>query len=70
MAKNALRMSEQRGDLIAGAAGVVKFSKDYFDHIGEGYKELADYFTMWSPYRIRRARVKLVGLGAVYRPEQ
>ena len=70
VAKNAMRMSEQHGDLIAGAAGVVKFLKDYFDHIGEGYKELADYFATWSPYRIRRVHVKLIGLGAVYRPEQ
>ena len=70
VAKTAMRMSEQRGDLIAGAAGVVKFSKYYFDHIEEGYKELADYLAMWSPYCIRRVHVKLIRLGAVYRPEQ
>ncbi|CAB1101276.1 unnamed protein product [Ectocarpus sp. CCAP 1310/34] len=70
VAKNAMRMSEKRGDLIAGAAGVVKFLKEYFEHIGAGNKELADNFATWSPYCIWRVHVKIIGLGAVYRPEQ
>ena len=37
---------------------------------GEGYKELTNYFTTWSPYRIRRVYVKFIRPGAVYRPEQ
>ena len=67
---DAMRMSEQRGDLIAGADGVVEFLKEYFHHTGAGNTELAEYFATWSPYRIRRVHVKLFGAGAVYRPEQ
>ena len=64
MAKNAMKKPEQRGDLISGAAGVVKLLKGYVANIGERNKELADYFATWSPYRIRRV------LGAIYRPQQ
>ena len=67
VANNAMKKSEQRGDLISGAAGVVKFLKGYFDHIGEGSIELADHVATWSPYRIRRVDVHLIGLGAIYR---
>ena len=70
VAKNAMKKSEQRVHLISGAAGVVKFWKDYFDPIGEGNKELADYFATWSPYRIRRVHVHLIWMGAIYRPQQ
>lgn len=68
LAKNAMKRAELY--LIAGAAGVVKFLEGYFHHIGEGNKELADYFATWSPYRIRAVHVKLIDVGAIYRPEQ
>ena len=49
---------------------MVKFLRKYFHYIGAGNKDIADYFATWSPYRIRRVHGKLIGPGAVYRPEQ
>ena len=36
---------------------------------GGGEEGMRDYFATWSPYRVRRMHVKLIGLSEIYRPE-
>lgn len=55
-AKNAMNLSEARGNLIDGAADVVCFLEEFFDNFGK--KDITDYFATWSPYRTRRVHVK------------
>ena len=66
-ADNAMKHSKARGNLIDGSAGVVCFLKELFDHIEK--KGITDYFVTWSPYRIRRVRVKRIGAKEILRPQ-
>ena len=64
---NAMRNPELRDVFVAGAGGVVRFSEAYFRHIGG--RTMQDYFAAWSPYRIGRAHVNVIGPPpAIYRP--
>ena len=58
--------AEKHGTYIIGAAGVVKFLDNFFNHIQD--KSLEDYFAKWTPYRVRRVHVKLIGRHDIYRP--
>ena len=58
--------AEKHGTYIIGAAGVVKFLDNFFNHIQD--KSLQDYFAKWTPYRVRRVHVKLIGRHDIYRP--
>ena len=62
-----MERSEVRGNQIAGAAGVVCFLKEYFDHIGK--KHIAEYLATWPPYRIRCVHVDFIGPEVVPRPQ-
>ena len=53
--KNVMRKTEKHGTYIIGAAGVVKFLDNFFNHIQD--KSLEDYFAKWTPYRVRRVHV-------------
>ena len=66
ISKNAMRKAEKHGTYIIGAAGVVKFLDNFFNHIQD--KSLEDYFAKWTPYRVRRVHVKLIGRHDIYRP--
>lgn len=65
--KNAMSKAELYGTIITGADGVVRFLGEYFAHIGG--TDLATNFATWSPYRIRRVHVELIGPSAIYRPK-
>ena len=58
--------AEKHGTYIIGAADVVKFLDNFFNHIQD--KSLEDYFAKWTPYRVRRVHVKLIGRHDIYRP--
>ena len=59
ISKNAMRKAEKHGTYIIGAAGVVKFLDNFFNHIQD--KSLEGYCAKWTPYRVRRVHVKLIG---------
>ena len=58
--------AEKHGTYIIGAADVVKFLDNFFNHIQD--KSLEDYFAKWTPYRVRRVHVNLIGRHDIYRP--
>ena len=64
-----MRNSELRDVFVTGADGVVRFLEGFFRSIGG--KTMQEYFATWSPYRIKRVHVKLIGPPpAIYRPKQ
>lgn len=69
VAKNAMRRRERYGHRIMGADGVVNFLKGFFREMGgEGEDGMRKYFARWSPYRIRKVHVELIGKDEIYRP--
>lgn len=60
--------AELRGRRIIGAPGAVEFLKEYFEGVG-GSGDMQSYFASWSPYRIRRIEVRLIGPKEVHRPD-
>ena len=51
------------------SVGVVSFLKRFFrEKGGEGEEGMRKYFAKWSPYRIRKVHVKLIGKNEIYRP--
>ena len=69
-AKNAMRRRERFGHRIMGADGVVSFLKRFFRERvgGEGEEGMRKYFATWSPYRMRKVHVELIGKKEKYRP--
>ena len=68
VAKNAMRR-ERFGTHIMGADGVVIFLQSFFlERRGEDEEGMRKYFAKWSPYRIRKVRVRLIGNNEIYRP--
>ena len=69
VAKNAMRRRERFGTRIMGADGAVSFSQSFFlERGGEGEESMRKYFAKWSPYRIRKVHVRLIGKNEIYRP--
>ena len=69
-AKNATRRRERFGHRIMGADGVVNFLKSFLRERvgGEGEEGMRKYFATWSPYRMRKVHVELIGMKEIYRP--
>ena len=68
VAKNAMRRRETFGTRIMGADGVVSFLKGFFrERGGNGEEGMRKYFARWSPYRIRKVHVELIGKNEIYR---
>ena len=63
VAKNAMRRRERFGHHIVGADGVVSFLQSFFrERAGsEGEEGMRKYFAKWSPYRMRKVHVGLIG---------
>lgn len=70
IAKNTMKHREKFGVRIVGADGVVRFLESFFREQGGGGEEgMRKYFSTWSPYRVRRIHVKLIGPSEICRPE-
>ena len=70
-AKNAKRRRERFSHRIMGADGVVSVLKSFFHERvgGEGEEGMRKYFATWSPYRMRKVLVELIGnKKEIYRP--
>ena len=69
-AKNAMRRRERFGHRNMGADGVISFLKSFFRERvgGEGEEGMRKYFATWSPYRMRKVHVELIGKMEIYRP--
>ena len=68
VSKNAMKKAVCFGIVIESAAHVAQFLDSAFRNVsGEG-ENMGKYFATWSPYRIRRVHVKLVGPTDIYRP--
>ena len=69
-AKNAMRRRERFGHRIMGADGVASFLKSLFRERvgGEGEEGMRKYFATWSPHRMRKVHVELIGKKEIYRP--
>ena len=67
-AKNAMRRREKFCHRIMGADGVVSFLKNFFCEGvgGKGGEGMRKYFATWSPYRLRRVHVELIGKKEIY----
>ena len=69
VAKNAmLRRRERFSTRIVGVNGVVSFLQSFFlERGGEVEEGMQKYFAKWSPYRIRKVHVRLIGKNEIYR---
>ena len=47
---------------------MVRFQESFFRNVGGEGEDMEKYFATWSPYRIQRVHVKLVGPTDIYRP--
>ena len=63
-----MRRRERLGTRNMGAGGVVSFLQSFFlETGGEGEEGMRKYFAKWSPYRIRKVHVRLIGKNEIYR---
>ena len=58
-----MRRRERFGHRIMGADGVVRSLKNFFrERVGGGVGEgMRNYFATWSPYRMRKVHVEIIG---------
>lgn len=68
VAKNAMR-NRHNGARIMGEDGVVSFLGGFFrEKEGDGEEGMRKYFARWSPHRIRKVHVELIGKNEIYMP--
>ncbi|CAM9655297.1 unnamed protein product [Ectocarpus sp. 4 AP-2014] len=65
---NALRRRERFGYRTVGADGVATFLQGHFRERAVGEEGMRKYFATWSPYRMRKVHVDLIGKTEIYRP--
>ena len=64
-----MRRRERFGTRTMGTDGVVSFLQSFFlERGGEGEEGMRKYFAKWSPYRMRKVHVRLIGKNEIYRP--